>query len=99
MLLDGVWPSFFVKAYGGSPPPFDQPGLVALLKSKAVVGCDGGEGGEGGGVGGVGGVGGEGGGGGEVSWGSRRRSRAPSTPPVIVDSCASPVSSLSPEPG
>ena len=38
-----------MKAYGGSPPPFDQPGLVALLKSKTVVDCDrGGEGGEGG---------------------------------------------------
>ena len=68
MPLDGVGPFVFVKAYGGSPPPFDQPGLVALLKSKAVVGCEGGEsgegdrcGGEGGGVGGEGGDGGEGG--------------------------------------
>ena len=63
MPLDGVRPSVFVKAYGGSPPPFDQPGLMALLKSKAVVGCDGGgEGGEGG----DGGGGGEGGGEGSV---------------------------------
>ena len=58
MSLDLVPPSLLVNAYGGSPPPFDQPGLVALLKSKVVVGCDGGgEGGEGG-VGGKGGAGG-----------------------------------------
>ena len=73
---DVVPPSFFlVKAYGGSPPPVDQPGLVELLKSKFVVGGedgsgggDGGDGGDGGGGGGEGGeggeVGGEGGGGG-----------------------------------
>ena len=30
-----------MKAYGGSPPPFDQPGLMALLKLKTVVGCEG----------------------------------------------------------
>ena len=48
-----------MKAYGGSPPPFDQPGLVALLKSKTVVDCNGG------GEGGEGGKGGEGGDGGE----------------------------------
>jgi hypothetical protein len=42
-----------VKAYGGSPPPFDQPGLVALLKSKTVIGDEGGEGGVVGGDGGV----------------------------------------------
>ena len=65
-----------MKAYGGSPPPFDQPGiLVALLKSKTVGGCEGGEGGqggergeeggEGGGEGGVGGGGGKGDGGGK----------------------------------
>ena len=40
MPLDGVGPSVFSKAYGGSPPPVDQPGLVALLKSKVVVGCN-----------------------------------------------------------
>jgi hypothetical protein len=57
--LDGVPPFVLVKAYGGSPPPFDQPRLVALLKPKAVVGCEGG--GEGGGEGEGGG--GEGGGG------------------------------------
>ena len=52
MLLDGVGPSVLAKAYaGGSPPPFDQPGLV--------VGCDGG--GEGGGGGEIGEGGGEGG--------------------------------------
>ena len=71
MPLDGVPPFVLVKAYGGSPPPFDQPRLVALLKPKAVVGCEGGgeggeEGGEGsegsGGGGGGGEVGGEGGG-------------------------------------
>jgi len=62
-----------VKAYGGPPPPFDQPRFVALLKPKAVVGCEGGgeggeEGGEGSEGGGGGGGGGEGGGevGGEV---------------------------------
>ena len=72
--LVGVPPFVLVKAYGGSPPPFDQPRLarlVALLKPKAVVGCEGGgeggeEGGEGsegsGGGGGGGEVGGEGGG-------------------------------------
>ena len=47
MPLDGVPPFVLVKAYGGSPPPFDQPRLVALLKPKAVVGCEGG--GDGGG--------------------------------------------------
>ena len=68
-----------MKAYGGSPPPFDQPGLVALLKSKTVVGCEGGgeggeggeggQGGEGGGEGGEGGgEGGEGGEGGDISF-------------------------------
>ena len=82
MLLDDVAASVLPKAYGGSPPPFNQPGLVALLKSKAPIGSDDGDGGDG-----------------VVSWGSRRRSRAPSTPPVIVDSYASPVISLSPEPG
>ena len=52
MFLDGVGPSVLAKAYaGGSPPPFDQPGLV--------VGCDGG--GEGGGGGEIGEGGGEGG--------------------------------------
>ena len=55
------------------PPPFDQPGLVVLLKSNTVVGCDGGsggseggEGGEGGSEGGKGGDGGNVGGGGDV---------------------------------
>ena len=62
--LDGAAPSVFLKAYGGSPPPFDQPGIVALLKSKTVVGCDGGS--EGGGEGGEGGCdGGESGDGGD----------------------------------
>ena len=37
MLLDGVVPAFLVNAYGGSPPPVDQPGLVALLKSNVRV--------------------------------------------------------------
>ena len=55
-----------MKAFCGSPPPVDQPGLVALLKSKAVVGCDGGdEGGDGGRCGGQGGEGGDEGGGGD----------------------------------
>ena len=50
---DGVKPSVLSKAYGGSPPPFDQPGLpVSLLKSKVVVGCDGGDGRDGGAEGG-----------------------------------------------
>ena len=50
---DGVKPSVLLKAYGGSPPPFDQPGLpVSLLKSKVVVGCDGGDGRDGGAEGG-----------------------------------------------
>ena len=31
-----------VKANGGSPPPVDQPGLVAVPKSKVVVGGEGG---------------------------------------------------------
>ena len=59
MPLDGVRPSVFSKAYGGSPPPVDQPGFVVLLKSKVVVGCDvGGGGDEGGGGEGDGEVGG-----------------------------------------
>ena len=37
MLLDGVVPAFLVNAYGGLPPPVDQPGLVALLKSNVVA--------------------------------------------------------------
>ena len=72
MPLVCVGPTVFVKAYGGSPPPVDQPGLVALLKSKVMVGCDGGgesgEGGEGGG-GGEGGEGGGEGGEGDVQMG------------------------------
>ena len=57
-----------MNAYGGLPPPLDQPleKTLVLLKSKAVVGCDGGfeggEGSEGGEDGGEGGEGGEGGG-------------------------------------
>ena len=50
MLGDGVPPRFTVNAYGevvGSPPPVDQPSPVTPpLKSKVVVGRDGG--GEGG---------------------------------------------------
>ena len=66
MRSDVVPPSFFlVKAYGGSPPPFDQPGRVSLLKSKLVVGCDGGSGGSGGSSGGKSGEGCEGDGGGD----------------------------------
>ena len=37
MPVDGVPPSLLVKAYGGLPPPFDQPGLAAVLKSNVVV--------------------------------------------------------------
>ena len=40
---------------GGSPPPVDQPGLVAVLKSKMAPGGDGGDGGAGGCMGGSGG--------------------------------------------
>ena len=64
-----------VKANGGFPPPVDQPGVVEVLKSKAIVpgavggdagggGTGGGDGGCGGGGGGGGGLGGDGGGGG-----------------------------------
>jgi hypothetical protein len=36
---DGVGsPADHVKAKGGSPPPVDQPALVAVAKSKVVVG-------------------------------------------------------------
>ena len=73
MLKDGVPPSFLRKAnVAGSPPPVDQPRLAAmpLLKSKVVVGGDGGESGGGGlgdGGGGEGGGGeGDGGGGGII---------------------------------
>ena len=52
---DPVEPDIQVK------PPFDQPGLVAVLKSKVAVGWDGGNGSGGGSSGGDGG--GEGGGG------------------------------------
>eukprot|EP00964_Phaeocystis_antarctica_P089737 scaffold57308_cov59-Phaeocystis_antarctica.AAC.3 len=73
VLLVGVEPSVRSKAYGGSPPPVDQPGFVPLLKSKVVVGCDGGsgggDGGDGGGGGGEGGEGDEGGGGNECDAG------------------------------
>ena len=50
---DGVLPSLLVNAYGGLPPPVDQPEPTAMpsLKSKVVPGD---EGGEGGGVGGQG---------------------------------------------
>ena len=69
MLEDGVPPSFLVNAYGevvGSPPPVDQPRPVVIppLKSKVVVGSDGGSGGDGGGDGGGGDGGGDGGDGG-----------------------------------
>ena len=37
MLEDGVVPSLLVNSYGGSPPPVDQPRLVALLKSNVRV--------------------------------------------------------------
>ena len=64
MSLDGVRPSVLSKAKARSPPPVVQPGLVALLKSKVVLGWAGGEGGIGEGGGGLGGgEGGEGGGG------------------------------------
>ena len=55
MLEDGVLPSLLVNAYGGSPPPVDQPELAAMpsLKSKSKV-VLGDEGGKGGGVGGQG---------------------------------------------
>ena len=53
---DPVAPDIQVK------PPFDQPGLVAVLKSKVAVGWDGGNGSGGGSSSGDGG--GEGGGGG-----------------------------------
>ena len=46
--------------------PVDQPGLGSWLKSKVVVGCDGGKGGEGGEGGESGGDGGSGGGGGNM---------------------------------
>eukprot|EP00964_Phaeocystis_antarctica_P018886 scaffold10406_cov68-Phaeocystis_antarctica.AAC.3 len=36
-LRDGVVPSLLVNSYGGSPPPVDQPRLVALLKSNVRV--------------------------------------------------------------
>ena len=29
--------TIWMNAYGGAPPPVDQPGFVALLKSKAMV--------------------------------------------------------------
>ena len=32
-----VPPSLLLKAYGGLPPPVDQPGLAALLKSNIVL--------------------------------------------------------------
>ena len=39
-----------VKAKGGLPPPVDQPGLMPfILKSKVMVGWDGGKGSSGGG--------------------------------------------------
>ena len=65
---DGVLPSFLVKAYGdasGSPPPVNQPGLVAMVpaKSKPKIVLGGSDGGSGGGDGGRGGSGGDGGGG------------------------------------
>ena len=56
MLLEGVPPERRVKAYGGSPPPVDQPLLLAVSKVKTW------EGGEGGADGGRGGAGGEQGG-------------------------------------
>ena len=64
MSLDGVRPSVLSKAKARLPPPVVQPGLVALLKSKVVLGWAGDEGGIGEGGGGLGGgEGGEGGGG------------------------------------
>ena len=64
-----VWPDVRVKEKGGSPPPVDHPGLVALSKSKVplpggMCGGDGGDGGDDGGEGGEGGNGGDGGDGG-----------------------------------
>ena len=82
MPWDGVLPSFLVKAYGdasGSPPPLDQPGLVAMVPSKSkpkivLGGGNGGSGGDGGGRGGTGGDGGSSGDGGsdggDGGWGS-----------------------------
>ena len=65
----GVPPLVQVKAKGGSPPPVDQPALVAVAKSKVVVGYIGGglggAGGTGGGSGGTGGAGDDGGSGGK----------------------------------
>ena len=63
METDGVEPRRLqVKGYGGLPPPVDQPGDVAMPKSKAVIGRDGGRGGDGGDDGNGGGEGGSGGG-------------------------------------
>ena len=60
-----------VKANGGFPPPVDQPGVVEVLKSKAIVpGAIGGDAGGGGGGGGLGGDGGGGGGGAGAGGGS-----------------------------
>ena len=38
MLLEDVEPERRVKAYGGLPPPVDQPGLELASKSKVGAG-------------------------------------------------------------
>ena len=66
MLEDAVLPSLLVNAYGGSPPPVDQPGLAAMpsLKSKSKVDFGGSDGDGSSGLGDGGGGLGDGGGGG-----------------------------------
>ena len=81
MLEDGVLPSLFMlKAYvAGTPPPVDQPRLAVMppLKSKVVIGDDGGGGGDDGGGGGD-----DGGGGGDGGTLGRFRSPAIPAPPI-----------------